>query len=213
METGKKWGSSREIQYNPRMSTTTDVCIYQLKIVLLGISPMIWRRLLVRSDHTIADLYHILQITMGWTDTHLYQFRIHGKTYGIARLGGISFRDNPHQVRLADLGLRLHECFFYDYDFGDHWQHQLRVEAILIPEPNCGYRVCIAGKRACPPEDCGGPWAFLALRQQYSLVHIAQRLEAIIESGERHKYWEELHDLRYWLTVERFDGRVPVTNG
>jgi len=195
------------------MSTTTDVCIYQLKIVLLGISPMIWRRLLVRSDHTIADLYHILQITMGWTDTHLYPFRIHGKTYGRARLGGISFRDNPHQVRLADLGLRLHECFFYDYDFGDHWQHQLRVEAILIPEPNCGYRVCIAGKRACPPEDCGGPWAFLALRQQYSLVHIAQRLEAIIESGERHKYWEELHDLRYWLTVERFDGRVPVTNG
>ncbi|OLE42130.1 MAG: hypothetical protein AUI36_24350 [Cyanobacteria bacterium 13_1_40CM_2_61_4] len=187
------------------MSTATDVCIYQLKVVLLGISPMIWRRLLVRSDHTIADLHHILQIAMGWTDTHLHQFRIQGKTYGIARLGGISFRDNPHQVCLADLGLRLRECFFYDYDFGDHWQHQIRVEAILIPEPNRGYPVCIAGTRVCPPEDCGSPWAFMALRQQYSVFHIAQRLEDIIDSGDHSEYVEELDDLRYWLTVEHFD--------
>src|SRR6266511_2473044 len=76
IETGKKWGSSGEVQYNPRMSTTIDVSIYQLKVVLLGISPMIWRRLLVRGDSTIADLHHILQIAMGWTDTHLHQFRI-----------------------------------------------------------------------------------------------------------------------------------------
>jgi hypothetical protein len=60
------------------MPTITDGVIYQLKVVLLGISPMIWRRLLVRSDHTIADLHHILQIVMDWTDTHLHQFRIRG---------------------------------------------------------------------------------------------------------------------------------------
>jgi hypothetical protein len=118
------------------MPTLTDVMIYQLKVVLLGISPMIWRRLLVRGDSTIADLHYIFQISLGWTDTHLHQFRIHGRKYGIAQIGGIGFRDNPHQVRLADLGLRLGEYFFYDYDFGDHWQHQLRVEAILTPEPN-----------------------------------------------------------------------------
>jgi hypothetical protein len=187
------------------MVHTPEPTIYQLKVVLLGISPMIWRRLLIRSDHTIADLHHILQIAMGWTDTHLHQFRIHGKKYGIARLGGISFRDNLHQVRLADLGLRLGECFFYDYDFGDHWQHQLRVEAILTPEPNRGYPICVAGKRACPPEDCGGTWAFMALRQQYSRVHVAQRLVEISESGEDDESVEELYDLRYWLTVERVD--------
>jgi hypothetical protein len=119
--------------------------------------------------------------------------------------GGISFRDNPHHVRLADLGLRLRECFFYDYDFGDHWQHQLRVEALHRPEPNHCYPVCITGKRACPLEDCGGPWAFMALRQQYSLFHIAQQLEEIIESGDSSEYVEDLHDLRYWLTVGRFD--------
>jgi hypothetical protein len=61
------------------MPNITDVVIYQLKVVLLGISPMIWRRLLVRSDHTIADLHYILQIALGWIDTHLHQFRIHGK--------------------------------------------------------------------------------------------------------------------------------------
>jgi hypothetical protein len=64
------------------MVHTTEPTIYRLKVVLLGISPMIWRRLLIRSDHTIADLHHILQIAMGWTDTHLHQFRIHGKSMG-----------------------------------------------------------------------------------------------------------------------------------
>jgi len=114
----------------------------------------------------------------------------------------------PTQVCLADLGLRFRECFFYDYDFGDYWQHQLRVEAIRSPKPNQCYPVCIDGKRACPPEDCGGLWVFMALRQQYSLVYIAQRLVEISESGEHDEYMEELHDLRYWLAVERFDRRA-----
>ena len=66
------------------MPKLTDVMIYQLKVVLLGISPMIWRRLLVCGDSTIADLHDILQIALGWTDTHLHQFRIQGKKYGMA---------------------------------------------------------------------------------------------------------------------------------
>ena len=187
------------------MVHSTEPTIYQLKIVLLGISPIIGRRLLIRSESTIADLHHILQIAMGWTDTHLHQFRIQGKKYGIVQIGDIGFRDNSHQVGLIDLGLRLRELFFYDYDFGDAWQHQLRVEAIRSPEPNQCYPVCIGGKRACPPEDCGRPWAFMALRQQYSLVHVVRRLVEISESGGYDEYVEELHDLRYWLTVERFD--------
>jgi len=64
------------------MSLTTDCTIYQLKVILLGISPMIWRRLLVYRESTIADLHHILQITMGWTDTHLHRFRIQGSGMG-----------------------------------------------------------------------------------------------------------------------------------
>ena len=72
------------------MSETPTPNIYQLKVVLLGISPMIWRRLLVCDDSTISDLHYILQIAMGWSDDHLNRFRIHGKQYGIARLGGLA---------------------------------------------------------------------------------------------------------------------------
>ncbi|NTV64733.1 MAG: plasmid pRiA4b ORF-3 family protein, partial [Oscillochloris sp.] len=93
--------------------------VYQLKVSLRGISPMIWRRLLVSSTTTIAHLHGILQVAMGWEDVHLHRFRVHGKDYGIYREGGIGFVDDPSQVTLADLKLRAHERFVYEYDFGD----------------------------------------------------------------------------------------------
>ena len=84
---------------------------------------------------------------MGWSDYHLHQFRIHGKRYGICRIGGISFSDDPHTVRLKDLRLRINERFYYEYDFTDDWQHLIRVEATLAPEPHRHYPVCIDGRR------------------------------------------------------------------
>jgi Plasmid pRiA4b ORF-3-like protein len=106
------------------MSDSKQITVYQLKIFILGISPMIWRRIKVRSDNTIADLHYIIQIAMGWTDSqasfacvagyppsreaspanvaHLHRFVIHGKDYGIAQIGGISFSDDPRKVKLAD---------------------------------------------------------------------------------------------------------------
>ena len=158
------------------MSQTPESIVYQLKVVLLGISPMIWRRLLVCNTSTITDLHCILKIFLGWSDDHLHRFRIHGKQYGIARLGGLSFRDDPETVRLKDFRFRINECFRYEYDFTDGWRHQIRVEAILALEPQRRRPVCIDGRRSCPPEDCGGPWAFMALRQQYSMGHIQMRL-------------------------------------
>jgi len=191
------------------MSEPPDPIIYQLKVVLLGVSPMIWRRLLVYSTSTISDLHYILQITMGWSDDHLHRFRIHGKQYGIARMGGLSFSDDPETVRIKDFRFRINECFRYEYDFTDGWQHQIRVEAILAPEPNRYYPVCIDGWRSCPPEDCGGPWAFMALRQRYSLGHIMMRLTDIIEDGgDIEDHYEEVYDLRYWLAAERFDRKA-----
>jgi hypothetical protein len=126
---------------------------------------MIWRRLLIRDDTTITDLHYILQITMGWSDDHLHQFRIHGKRCGVARIGGIWFSEDPDSVRLMDLGLRVNERFVYENGFTDDWRHQIRVENILDYDPHKDYPLCISGKRACPPEDCGGPWRFMALRQ------------------------------------------------
>jgi hypothetical protein len=77
------------------------LCVYQFKVVLRGISPMIWRRLLLRSDHSIADLHYTIQIAMGWSDSHLHRFRIHGKDYGVAHEGGLTFSDDPDGVRLV----------------------------------------------------------------------------------------------------------------
>src|SRR5689334_251794 len=92
--------------------------VYQLKVSLRDISPMIWRRLLVTSHTTIAQLHGILQTAMGWEDMHLHQFRVYGKAYGISRDGGIWFDDDPYQVILADFKFRPSEHFVYEYDMG-----------------------------------------------------------------------------------------------
>ena len=94
MESIKKWVLARRIeetfwQRNPwrynrsSMPGAEMLCVYQFKVVLRGISPMIWRRLLLRSDHSIADLHYTIQIAMGWSDSHLHRFHIHGKDYGV----------------------------------------------------------------------------------------------------------------------------------
>ena len=127
---------------------------------------MIWRRLLVRSDSTMTDLHYTLQIAMGWEGYHLHQVLIRGKPYGVPQPGGVWFPDDPHQVRLVDLHLRLRERFLYEYDFGDLWQHEIRVEKKLPLQPKRRYPTCIGGQRATPLEDCGGPWAFMALQEE-----------------------------------------------
>ena len=93
--------------------------IYQLKVLLVGISPIIWRRLLVSSACTIADLHYILQIAMGWSDDHLNRFRIHGIQYGVYHDGGMGFSHNPDEVQLGDFQFRINEKFLYEYDFSD----------------------------------------------------------------------------------------------
>lgn len=166
---------------------------------------MIWRRIKIRSDSTITDLHYIIQIVMGWTDSHLHRFGIQGKDYGIAQIGGISFSDDPSLVKLSNFGWREKERFLYEYDFGDSWQHQIRVEAIVTPKSNCFYPVCISGQRACPPEDCGGAWEFMAQKQEYWVGHIANRLSEIIDEGDLTNNLEEIYELRQWLMVEHFD--------
>lgn len=181
---------------------------YQFRIYLREISPAIWRRLLVRSDSNIADLYYTVQIAMGWSDFHLHQFVIRGKRYGISRLGCTEFRDVPEQIRLGDFHFRLGERFLYEYDFGDLWQHEIRLEKVLPLEPKHTYPRCIGGARQAPPEDCGGPWAFMALKQHYSVWHIAEQLSEMLEQGDIADRCEELFTFRYWWNLERFDRRA-----
>lgn len=127
---------------------------------------MVWRRLLVRSDSTIADLHYTLQIAIGWSDTHLNRFHIHGKDFGVYHSGGMGFADNPEHLYLADFSFRIRERFLYEYDFGDAWLHEVRIEKLLPLDPKRTYPVCIGGQHAAPPEDCGGALAYMQLRQE-----------------------------------------------
>jgi hypothetical protein len=148
------------------MSELKPAPIYQLKVWLQGISPMVWRRLLVRSDSTIADLHYTIQIAIGWSDVHLNRFHIHGQDFGVYHDGGISFSDNPKKVLLSAFGFRTRERFLYEYDFGDEWLHEVRIEKCLPLNPKKTYPVCIDGKHAAPPEDFGGAQAYMQRRQE-----------------------------------------------
>jgi site-specific recombinase XerD len=172
-------GAAATIASNGSMKESKPIVIYQLKISILDIHPMIWRRIRVSSNSTITDLHYIVQIAMGWTDSHLHRFIINGAGDGIAQIGGISFTDDPHKVRLADFGLRENDRFFYDYDFGDYWQHEILVEKILTGKSSSLEPVCIAGNRACPPEDCGGAERFMAMvqKQKNRSVRAKKRFE------------------------------------
>ena len=128
------------------MGDGEETVIYQLRVVLEGITPLIWRRLLVSGDYSIADLHFILQIAFDWDDINLHRFYIHGKDYGIYHSGGMSFSDDPYQVKLADFEFRKSEKFLYEYDFFSSWTHLIRIEKILSFNPKNQYPSCTGGR-------------------------------------------------------------------
>lgn len=129
---------------------------YQLKLVLRDVSPMVWRRVVVGSDTTLAEFHDVIQLALGWEDEHLHRFHVHGQDHGLPKIGTAGF-GNPRGVRLADLRLRVGERFSYEYNFHAPWQHDLRLEGTLETDPRRPWPVCTGGRRACPPESCYGP--------------------------------------------------------
>jgi Plasmid pRiA4b ORF-3-like protein len=188
--------------------------IYQFRVVIQGISPLIWRRLLVRSDMSLASLHTTLQIVFAWSDVHLHSFRIHGQEYSSGRPGGPGFDGDVRHMLLA--GLRLHrgERFTYVYNFIDHWVCDLRLEAMLPVDPQRRYPVCTGGKRAAPPEDCGGTWAYLQQVDQHhipleAMATLATALERLLKAegqttlrqviGDRDAFQEAVTQLDAYL--------------
>ena len=131
-------------------------CVYQFRVVLRDVSPLVWRRLLLRSDQSVADLHYAIQIAMDWSDQHLPRFRIHGKDYGVTHSGGVGFSDDAETVPLSRFQFRLRERFLYEYDFYDQWVHEIRLEKTLPLSRQRLYPVCVSGAHRAPPEDCGG---------------------------------------------------------
>jgi hypothetical protein len=195
------------------MADQTIPEIYLLHLWIRQISPMIWRRLLVRSDSTLAALHDTIQIAFGWTDSHLHRFRIHCRDQGVGRVGGPSFSTDARQVRLDSFQFRTNERFLYEYDLRDSWQHQVRVERRLTVEPKRTYPVCIDGRRAAPPEDCGGPWAFLERRDAVP-CDVREHLEQLVKGVKAgdldavQDHLDVIESLRAWLTLDRFDRRA-----
>lgn len=149
-------------------STVGGGRIYQLKVSLKGAKPPIWRRILVPSDMELVDLHNAIQASMGWYNCHLHQFK-QGRTFfqpnpdeEFMGFGGFETEDSTG-VRICDLLRSEKEKIDYEYDFGDSWEHVVLLEKILEPEEGQAYPVCVKGKRACPPEDCGGLWGYYNL--------------------------------------------------
>lgn len=144
---------------------------YRLHIQLCATKPAVWRRLLVAETTTLAQLHQIIQAAMGWENRHLYMFEIAGQRYGIP---DADWPDDPTMdARRYTIGQLLrHQALNirYLYDFGDEWLHRIKMEACVPlgdstqahehPLPQC-----LAGRNACPPEDCGGPIGFTELLQ------------------------------------------------
>jgi hypothetical protein len=139
--------------------------IYQIKITLDRIRPPIWRRVQVPGDITLAALHDVVQLAMGWFDGHLHEFEMAGCRYGPQMDDdfGADLTTDEMNVKLSDIIDREKARLKYTYDFGDDWQHTLTVEKIMPAGTGNQYPICLTGKRACPPEDCGGPWGYGAL--------------------------------------------------
>jgi hypothetical protein len=192
--------------------------VYRLRVVIAGISPLIWRRLEVTARTTVARLHAIVQAVFDWSGEHLHRFVIGGTDYGISYPGGPGFRDDACQVRLADLGLREGERFVYEYNFSAAWRVDLRVEQIACAQPGRTYPRCTGGRRAGPPEDWDGPWAFLERTQPHlvfdATVRAAEIIGQLLDARDHHDLAdagadrEELAALMPLLSLERFGRRT-----
>jgi hypothetical protein len=178
----------------------TSAKLLQLRITLSNIDPPIWRRVLVTDDLTFAQLHKVIQAAMGWEDYHMHEFEV-----GKQRIGdtapdifgfGFGFEPRPiseKKTRLSNaLGNR--RKFRYWYDFGDDWWHEIAIEKRL-PNDGQGPRL-LAGERACPPEDSGGPWGY------------ADLLETL--ANPDHPEYPELREWAGDFDPERFDLEVAA---
>jgi hypothetical protein len=141
--------------------------VYQFKITLKDVKPPIWRRIIVPGDYSFWDLHVAIQDSMGWHDCHLHAFRILNPATGMLEEIGIPDEDGLDDVypgwkkKMARYFSLENAKATYEYDFGDGWEHSVLLEKIIPADKDVAYPICIKGKRACPPEDCGGPWGYM----------------------------------------------------
>ncbi len=161
--------------------------VYQFKITLKGIKPPVWRRIQVPEVYSFWDLHVAIQDSMRWMDCHLHEFEIIDPSTGEKEHIGLPlddyFDDEPEilpgwKIKIRDYFTADRTRAKYRYDFGDDWRHEVVLEKIEPRAEGVSYPVCVAGERACPPEDCGGPHGY------------KEFLEIIMDPA--HKQYEEM---------------------
>jgi len=130
--------------------------IFEFYLSLEHVQPTVWRRILVPDDCTLARLHKVIQAVMNWQDYHLHEFMVKSQAYGDPQVDEDARLVDDRTVRLRNLDIALGDRVEYVYDFGDNWQHVLKLEDKMPPAAEVVYPLCVAGERSAPPEDVGG---------------------------------------------------------
>jgi hypothetical protein len=162
--------------------------VFELEVKLRGIEPPVWRRLEVPGASSLEDVHFAVQVAMGWTNSHLHQFDIDGTHYGMVDIDEAPELEDERAYSLEDV-VPSGSSLVYEYDFGDGWEHDLKVVKVsTVTKPS--HPRCVGGARACPPEDCGGPGGY------------ANLLESL--ANPKHKEHETLVEWSDGFEPERF---------
>ena len=198
------------------MATSRLRSVYQLRLHLRGVSPPVWRRVLIPSTSTVAELHDVIQDAMGWGDLHLHQFTIRGQSYGVPQVGAENAFAGPADLPLEAFDFQAHDRIEYEYDFYSNWVHDIRVERVdnavgSLPR-------CIGGVGACPPEDSGPPARFMALKDERSVFRMIDELERALERDVpmeeiRQALAERLPWANIWFQNEEANTRLRALDG
>ena len=135
--------------------------VYQVLVTLREVRPPVWRRILVHGNITLGRLHRVLQAAMGWEESHLHMFKVQGRRFSDPKFqldddGDVKVHDET-RITLEAASRKGKQGIVYEYDFGDRWHHDLKVERVLDPaDAPATVPAVAAGARACPPEDVGG---------------------------------------------------------
>jgi hypothetical protein len=151
---------------------------FQVRLDLRFTKPPAWRRLLLPGDLTLGELHSVIQGAMGWYDPHLHRFRTgadHNAAHFITEFDLDEGEEGiiEDQVRLDQVIADVGDGLWYEYDFGDGWDHVIKVEKVL-PQPPSEAQL-LTGKRACPPEDVGGIGGYAAVAEWVEWVEWVER--------------------------------------
>ena len=171
---------------------------YLFKIQIQGITPPVWRRLLVPENFTFKRFHDIIQVAFGWENAHAYEFSPSG--WGSSPSIGSQYEKyfgdgaekDSAKLKLNSIFKKEKQKFTYIYDFGDDWLHEIVLEKIT--DEKLEKASCVDGKGACPPEDCGGAIDYMDFLEIARNPQDPQHKDVLEWTGlEENEKWEEVH--------------------